>query len=115
MNDNHASRRRGRKALPAVEKRRHPITCRLTDKELALVDMRRQSISRGEYIRRAALGRVPPVIPAINSEAWAQLARAAGNLATIANAMRGGGYVEADELRRIVTEFRRRLIGVKSS
>lgn len=114
MTNAESKRRRGRKSLPDADLRKHPVTCRLTDAEAAKVDAQRGAISRGEYIRRAALGRVPPVIPALNREAWADLARSAGNLATVANAMRAGGYVEADELRRVVAEFRLGLIGAKS-
>ena len=37
-------------------------------------------MQRGEYLRAASRGVLPPTIPAINREAWASLARVVGNL-----------------------------------
>ena len=106
--------RRGRKPQPPQCLRRHSITCRLTDAERAdLLRGKPEGMTGGEWLRVRALKRtLPPSIPAINREAWRDLARVAGNLTTVATAMRGGRYKELDEIRQVVAELRRRLIGV---
>jgi hypothetical protein len=53
----------------------------------------------GRYVRGQALHRKPPSVPEINRDAWAVLARVSGNLATMAVAMRGGEYVDLEEIR----------------
>lgn len=111
---NGASRKRGRKPKPADERRRHSVTARLTDDELALVDSRRGAVSRGEWIRRSALGRPPQVIPEINREAWQELARSAANLNQIAYQLNTKDAVYAHEIRAALDEFRARLIGIDS-
>lgn len=106
--------RRGRKPQPPQCLRRHPITCRLTDAEREhLLEGKPEGMTAGEWLRMRALKRMlPPSIPAINREAWRDLARVAGNLATVATAMRGGDYKNLDEIRQMVVELRGRLIGV---
>lgn len=94
-----------------MKERTIKIAVFLSDDEAADLDRRRDAMPRAAYLRAAALDCLPPVIPELNREAWAVLARAAGNLATVANAMRGGEYVEADRLRVLVDEFRRGLLG----
>ena len=107
-------RRRGPKPLPVNEKREHCISVRVNNAELAIVDAQRGPRQRGEWLRMAAIDRLPPSIPSINQQTYALLAKTAGNLATIANAMRGGAFVELGTLRKAVKEFRDTLIGVGS-
>ena len=53
-------RKRGPKPRPKAELRRHPVTCRVTDAELAEIDDRRpEGMTRGEWLRTAALRRAP--------------------------------------------------------
>lgn len=112
-----ARRRRGRKPVPAHLSRRHPVTCRLTDDELARADERRGALTRGEWLRRAALARLPRAIPAVNRDAWTELARLAANLNQVAHRLNvdsaAPGPTSADlaELRAAVQAVRLSLLG----
>lgn len=90
--------------------RGHSVNSRYTTVELAELDRLRGPVPRGVYQRRAVLGTIPHVIPPINIEAWRELARVAGNLATLATAMRNGDYIEIDEIKLALSEFRLKLI-----
>ena len=94
---------------------------RLDPAELAWLDASRAGVHmrRGEYLRSAALGKLPPTIPAVNREAWAALARVAGNLNQLARSVNEGRAVGLDlrelgELRAAVQDVRRDLLGVKA-
>lgn len=93
--------------------RTHRIGCGMNDAELEKLDRLRGGVSRGEYLRRAALDKAPRTIPEINRQTHADLGRALGNLATVATAMRGGEYIELQEVEKLVREVRNFLIGVK--
>ncbi|MBJ3115112.1 MobC family plasmid mobilization relaxosome protein [Salmonella enterica subsp. enterica serovar Typhimurium] len=56
-------------------------------------------MQRGEYLRAAALHRLPPTIPAANREQWAELARTAANLNQIARKINGGQWSGADRVQ----------------
>ncbi len=73
-------RRRGPVPLDAADRRNHCVSVRLNEGELSLLDSRRGRHQRGEWLRIAALDVLPPVIPEINSTAWAVLATAVANL-----------------------------------
>jgi hypothetical protein len=88
--------RRGPKPRPAEELRLHSVSCRLTDAELALLDERRGQVSRGEWLRRAALSRPPRVVPTVNTEAWAELARVGSNINQMTRALNEGRWTTAD-------------------
>jgi len=107
--------RRGPQPKPAAELRTVCVACRLTPAEAAALDAGRpDGMSRGEWLRTRALARrLPAAIPAINREAWRDLARVAGNLAAIGTAMRGGDYREIEEIREAVAALRKALIGVQ--
>lgn len=100
-------RGRGRKPVPDESKRKHPVTCRLTDAELAHVDRLRGSMTAGEWIRTAALGRPPMIIPELNREAWLALSRAASNLNQLAKTSH---FTEVDVTEHLKA-FRAALIG----
>lgn len=107
-------RRRGPKPRAADDLRGHCVSVRLNPDELARLDAERGAYRRGEWLRRVWLGSVPPApVPPINREAWFALSKVAGNLATIATAMRGGEYVELSKINAEVAAFRNALIGVK--
>lgn len=74
--------RRGPAPLSTADKRGHTVSVRLNAAELERLDCLRKIVSmqRGEYLRAAALHRLPPTIPEINRQAWAELSRLAGNL-----------------------------------
>lgn len=112
--------RRGPKPLPAGEKREHTVSVRLNLAELSWLDAERAPLQmqRGEYLRAAAMDRLPPTIPALNREAWADLARVSANLNQAMRAVNDGSasgidpeILDAlhDQLRRV----RLGLLGVK--
>lgn len=106
-------RRRGPAPLDEIERRVHSVNARLSAAELAALDERRAAVrmQRGAYLRAAALLRLPPSVPAINREAWASLARAAGNLNQLARHLAGSDAVELEAIRAALADFRRGLIG----
>lgn len=72
--------RRGPKPLPTDETRTHCVSVRLNVVELAQLDSQRGEMQRGEYLRVAALHRLPSVVPEINKKAWVELSRLSANL-----------------------------------
>ena len=113
-------RRRGPVPLDADDKRDHTVSVRLNTGELDRLDSLRAGVSmqRGEYLRAAALHQLPPTIPAVNREAWAAMARVAGNLNQYQTAINEGrahryphGFLA--ELRDGVNSLRRDLVGVQ--
>jgi hypothetical protein len=60
-------RKRGPKPMPAADRRVHPVSVRLNSAELAHLDSARAGVrmQRGEYLRHASMGKLPPTIPAI--------------------------------------------------
>jgi hypothetical protein len=85
--------------------------------ELAQLDGVRGRFQRGQWLRMATLGQLPPMVPAVNALAWAELARLAANLNQAQLAInRGDGdthqLVLLEDLRNAVVALRRELIGV---
>lgn len=107
------SARRGPAPLPPDERREHCVSVRVNAGELATLDSRRGVYQRGEWLRMAALDKLPPTIPAINREAWTELARAAGNLNQIARSLNAGEKVDRGSLRDQLAQFRAALIGAQ--
>jgi len=68
------------------------------------------------HMRKAALGELPSSVPAINREAWAELARVAANLNQHQRSINEGratpGPVDLSELRASVDALRNELLGV---
>lgn len=100
-------RGRGRPRLSDAELRKTTIASRHTDAEIARIDASRGRITRGEYVH-VYVHNGPPPLPTseINLDALKILSRVAGNLATLASAMRGGEYVAIEQCRNAVTELR---------
>jgi len=71
------------------------------------------NMKQSEYLRFASFNKFPPVIPEVNYKLDFVLSKVAGNLATIAGAMRGGEYVHLKEIMVAVNDFRRVITGVK--
>ena len=105
------AKKRGRK--PAADPRQHAVTCRLTDAELSRCDTNRGDLTRGEWLRIAALDALPVVIPAVNRDAYAELARAAANINQLARKANSGEVVDFDLVRAELATFRLALIGAK--
>ena len=116
-------RRRGPLPLPAGELRQQGVSVRLNGAELARLDAQRAPVrmQRGEYLRAAALHRLPPTIPAVNQAAFVELARSASNLNQLARYIaavaRGapGTAPAVAEIAGALDDFRRRLIGADLS
>ncbi|WP_319543704.1 hypothetical protein [uncultured Pseudodesulfovibrio sp.] len=101
-----------------AELRKTQVNCRLTDRELQIVDARRGGLSRAAWLRTAALQRPPRIVPAVNREAWSYLAKLAGGLTFFVQEAKSGRILTMDEsllseLRRAVADVRRKLIGVE--
>lgn len=113
-------RRHGPSPLPPEEQRRHPVSCRLTDAELKTLDARRGAVSRGEWLRLAALAAPPRIVPEVNKVAWSDLARTAANLNQLLKALNEGRITVDDnreyyaallDVRAKLNEVRSDLIG----
>lgn len=123
--DEGAASRRRRGPVPKSEgaRRQHAVSCRLTNAELARLDELRGGVSRGEWLRLAALSKPPRIVPEVNKVAWADLARAAGNLNQLTRAINEGRFPVNDvpaagkavmDLRAKLDAVRAALIGLDS-
>jgi len=109
-------RRRGPIKLPDAERRIHTVSVRLNDSELSRLEKSRGKYQRGEWLRMAAIDKMPPTIPTINHEAWTELSRAASNinqLSKYVNQNDPTGNEFMDKLRTQLIEFRNQLIGMQ--
>ncbi len=110
-------RPRGRVPLTAAKKRALCVSVRLNTAELAQLDAVRGRFKRGHWLRIAALAHLPPMVPAVNAQAWAELARLAANFNQAQLAInRGDGDTHQldllEDLRQAVMALRRELVGV---
>jgi len=103
--------KRGPVSLDPSEKREHCVSVRLNAAELVTLDQRRGVYQRGEWMRMAAMDKLPPTIPALNAQAWQELARAAANLNQLARAFNAGEKIEKGGVRDLLNQFRATLIG----
>ncbi|MBU2840425.1 mobilization protein [Acidithiobacillus thiooxidans] len=74
------NRRHGPIPLGADLKRVHSVNVRLNDAELAELNAARGPYQRAAFLRMAAMGKLPPTIPAINQKAWTALSTVISNL-----------------------------------
>lgn len=107
----------GRNKKSDTEKRKHPISCRVTDQELMEIDSLRGGMSRGEFLRRAAMGaELPSPVPPVNKEAWLDLSKLAGNINQMQKQLNTYGALNnPNDLPEIIQNLRLALIGVKES
>lgn len=98
--------------------RKHFVNTRLSDEEISLLDSLRKetSLSRSSYMRAAALGAPPRVIPSINREQWVALSRVGSNLNQIAVAVNSGSLpagvlISIDEAKSLLRDVRDMLVG----
>lgn len=85
----------------------------MSDQELQDLDRRRGKVRRGTFLRNLFLGKKEPrQIPEVNRERYIETARWAANLNQVAKQLNTAGVIEIEELRRILSEFRRSLIGI---
>lgn len=108
--------KRGPTPRAPADLRKLRVSVYLTAAELADLDRLRGGVGRGAWLRRAGLGQSPRSVPPINREAWAELARVAGNLnqhqRTINEGRAAPGPVDLAEIRAVVDALRRELLGV---
>ena len=114
--------KRGPKPLALADKRMHSVSVRLNSAELADLDSVRALVrmQRGEYLRSASRGVLPPTIPQINREAWTNLARVAANLnqdqqAINAGTVHGHPPELIQALAELVQKLRDELLGITES
>ncbi|HFK6955930.1 TPA: hypothetical protein ACHRBK_000213 [Enterobacter asburiae] len=70
--------------IPSEAVRSYCVSVRLNVEELQLLNIKRGSYKKGEWLRMASLQKLPPVIPAINTEAWKALSNISQKLNRIA-------------------------------
>jgi hypothetical protein len=97
----------GIEPLSDAERRRHIVKVLLNDDELDQVDSARGSITRSEYLRSSAVGKLrPQPVPETTRQALFILSKVAGNLATLAVAARAGEYVAEEKILDGIRAFR---------
>ena len=110
---------RGPNCLEDAHRRVHCVSVRLNATELAKLDGQRLPVhmQRGEYLRSAALHRLPPTMPAVSQAALLELGRAASSLNQIARQLNRASQEvdlspDVSAIRESIDAFRRALIGL---
>ena len=111
--------KRGPAPRPASELRGKRVSVYFTDEEIKRLDDLRGGRSRGRYVRDAALKELPAFVPAINREAWSDLAKVSTLLKRYVVAIdvgKAGGMPPEiiTNLRDQVQLLRQELLGIKS-
>ncbi|HBV8276065.1 hypothetical protein [Klebsiella pneumoniae] len=70
---------------PNESLRIHCVSVRFNQAELELLNANRGNKSKGEWLRLTSLNRLPPVVPAINIEAWKSLSEISQKLNRLTN------------------------------
>lgn len=112
-------RKSGPVPLAPADRRDHCVSVRLNSSELDWLDEARAGVKmqRGEYLRHAAAGKLPPTIPAINRGAWLDLAKVIGNLNQRQRQINEGLSTDypaelLTDLSDQVQQLRRQLLGI---
>lgn len=72
------------KKMPNEALRSYCVSVRLNFEELQILEIKRGSYKKGEWLRMASLQKIPPIIPAINLNAWIALSEISQKLNRIA-------------------------------
>lgn len=110
------AKRRGRTALD--DPRTHCISVRLNNDELEILNAKRGKMKQGEWLRCAALDKLPPAVPEPNIKKWLDLAKVSNNINQIAHKLNKKAGIDESEfnyIRHIISEFRAALIGVSNN
>ena len=98
--------------------RKNFINVRLNDDELNTIDRYRKetNLSRSTYMREAAIGNPPRVIPSINRDQWIELSRLASNINQLAYEAHLGRFHSETEgvikdTQQILRDVRNLLVG----
>lgn len=104
-------------ANPVMDlKRTYCVSVRLNKNELSKLNILRKHYSKGEWLRMASLQNLPPVIPAINTEAWKALTVISQKLNRIAIHIDGKSkdskltHTELFAVKRLLVELRNNLL-----
>ncbi|POE06867.1 hypothetical protein BV921_22310 [Pectobacterium odoriferum] len=96
--------------------RSHCVSVRLNNEELSLLNERRGTHRKGEWLRMAFLHNLPPVIPQINLEAWKTLGEVSQKLNRLVAHLDNKGndsplsQTELFAVKRQISELRTNLI-----
>ncbi len=96
--------------------RSHCVSVRLNDEELTLLNEKRGSHRKGEWLRLSLLNKLPAVVPAINIEAWKTLGEISQKLNKLVAHLDSKSYessltqTELFAVKRHVSELRLHLI-----
>ncbi|BBW20208.1 MULTISPECIES: hypothetical protein [Enterobacteriaceae] len=102
--------------LPSEAVRNYCVSVRLNIEELQLLNIKRGSYKKGEWLRMASLQRLPPAIPAINNKAWKALTEISQKLNRIAAHIDGKSkdshltHTELFAVKRQLEELRTNLL-----
>lgn len=102
--------------IPSEAVRSYCVSVRLNVEELQLLNIKRGSYKKGEWLRMASLQKLPPVIPAINTEAWKALSDISQKLNRIAAHIDGKSkdsqltHTELFAVKRQLQELRQHLL-----
>lgn len=102
--------------IPSEAVRSYCVSVRLNVEELQLLNIKRGSYKKGEWLRMASLQKLPPVIPTINTKAWKTLTDISQKLNRIAIHIDGKSKdskltnTELFAVRRQIVELRQHLL-----
>lgn len=102
------------KKLPPNRIRKHTVTVRLNDIELARVNNLRNQLSKSCWLRSSALQQLPPSVPEPNKEAWNQLTASLQKLNDLTSFLNRRG-TDAQPLSQEVTALKVKLSHVRDA
>ena len=104
-----------RKRKDDEDKRTVTVSTRLTPAETVRLDNLRGKIQRGTYLRLILTDNVPPYIPAIDRQAYAELSRLGSNLNQIVRAFNNIGQMPKSiaDIQSLLAELRLSLINLQ--
>jgi hypothetical protein len=106
------AKRSGRTALK--DPRTHCVSVRLNDEELNILNNKRGNMKQGEWLRCAALDKLPPTVPELNIKKWVEIGKAANNINQIAYKLNKNAIIDdakINAIRQLLSEFRAALLG----
>lgn len=102
------------KKLPPNRIRRHTVTVRLNDIELAKVNDLRNQPSKSCWLRSSALQELPPSVPEVNKNAWQELTRSLQKLNELTSFLNRRG-TDAQPLSQEVNALKMKLSHVRDA
>lgn len=102
------------KKLPTNRIRRHTVTVRLNDIELAKVNDLRNQASKSCWLRSSALQELPPSVPEVNKNAWQELTRSLQKLNELTSFLNRRG-TDAQPLSQEVNALKKKLSHVRDA